>query len=132
MLAVLAGLACAAAADPHTQYMLDCMGCHRAHGQGVPGKVPDMRNSLVPLSLSEAGRRFLIQVPGVAQAPLSDIELAALLNWMVHHLSAIPAPGHLRAFTAEEVASYRNTPLIDVSAPPAPKGLAARPAPIGG
>jgi hypothetical protein len=132
MLAVLAGLACAAASDPHTHYMLDCMGCHRADGEGVPGKVPDMRNSLVPLSLSQAGRRFLIQVPGVAQAPLSDIELAALLNWMVHHLSAIPARGRPRAFTAAEVASYRNTPLTDVSERPRPKGLAARPAPIGG
>ncbi len=126
MLAVLAGLACAAAADPHTHYMLDCMGCHRADGEGVPGKVPDMRNSLVPLSLSPAGRRFLIQVPGDAQAPLSDVELAALLNWMVHHLSAVAAPRHLRPFTAKEVARYRKTPLIDVSASGAPAGLVSR------
>lgn len=105
-----------AAADPHSDYMLDCMGCHRAGGEGVPGKVPDMRRSLVPLSLTAAGRRYLVEVPGVAQAPLSNAELAQLLNWMISHLSAIAAPKHLRAFTAEEVASYRKTPLVEVAA----------------
>jgi hypothetical protein len=105
----------AAAADPRTDYTLDCMGCHVANGAGVPGKVPDMRNSLVPLSRTAAGRRYLVEVPGVAQAPLSNAELASLLNWMVYHLSAVAVPQRFRAFTAEEVASYRQTPLVEVA-----------------
>jgi hypothetical protein len=104
----------AGAADPHTEYMLDCMGCHQADGAGVPGKVPDMRSALVPLARTAAGRRYLIQVPGVAQAPLSDAELAQLVNWMVRHLSARAIPGSFRAFTPGEVAAYRGTPLVEV------------------
>lgn len=69
-LASLLPLTPAVAADPHTEYMLDCMGCHQANGAGVPGKVPDMRGALAALSGTAAGRRYLIEVPGVAQAPL--------------------------------------------------------------
>jgi hypothetical protein len=105
----------AAAADPHIEYMLDCMGCHQADGAGVPGKVPDMRSSLVPLARKAAGRRYLIQVPGVAQAPLSDAELAQLVNWMVRHLSARAIPASFRAFTPAEVAAYRRAPLVEVA-----------------
>ncbi|HZT04792.1 MAG TPA: hypothetical protein VFA39_21260 [Steroidobacteraceae bacterium] len=108
------GLLPTATADPRTDYMLDCMGCHRANGAGVPGKVPDMRSSLVLLSGTPEGRRYLVEVPGVAQAPLSSAALAHLLNWMVHHLSAAAAPRSFRRFTEEEVAAYRKIPLVDV------------------
>jgi hypothetical protein len=104
----------AAAADPHTEYMLDCMGCHQPDGAGVPDKVPDMRSSLVPLARTAVGRRYLIEVPGVAQAPLSDLELARLLNWMVRRLSAQTVPRSVKAFTPGEVAAYRKTPLVEV------------------
>ena len=106
----------AVAADPHIEYMLDCMGCHQANGAGVPGKVPDMRRALRPLSGTAAGRRYLIEVPGVAQAPLSNVELAGLLNWMIHHLGDVSGPKHSTAFTAAEVAAYRKTPLVEVAA----------------
>jgi hypothetical protein len=108
-------IASTAAADPRTDYMLDCMGCHRADGEGVPGKVPDMRNSLVRLSVTPAGRRYLVEVPGVAQAPLSNLELTRLLNWMMRNLSAIPLPKNAEAFTAAEVTAYRKTPLVEVA-----------------
>jgi hypothetical protein len=107
-------LAPEARADPHTDYMLDCMGCHRADGSGVAGKVPDMRASLAPLSATAAGRRYLVQVPGVAQSPLSSRDLAQLLNWMMHHLSGQPVPKGFEAFTPREVAADRKTPLVDV------------------
>jgi hypothetical protein len=113
---LLGEVASTASADPRTDYTLDCRGCHGAGGAGVPGKVPDMRNSLVPLSLSAAGRRYLVEVPGVAQAPLSDLELAQLLNWITRHLSAVPEPTGFEPFTAHEVASYRKTPLVAVAA----------------
>jgi mono/diheme cytochrome c family protein len=103
------------AGDPHTEYMLDCMGCHQANGAGVPGKVPDMRGVLGALSGTGAGRRYLIEVPGVAQAPLSDAELADLLNWMVHDLGEVPGPRHFIDFTPAEVAAYRKAPLVEVA-----------------
>jgi hypothetical protein len=97
-------------------YMLRCMGCHVADGSGSAGRVPSVRDSLVPLASSAAGRRYLVQVPGSAQSPLSDLELAQVLSWMVRNLSRQPAPAGFVDFSAAEVAGYRRTPLIEVQA----------------
>jgi hypothetical protein len=102
------------AAPPRIDYMLDCMGCHVPDGSGAPGKVPSLRESLVPLAGTPAGRRYLIEVPGASQSPLSDAALARLLNWMVRHLSARPVPRDFVNFTAEEVAHSRRTRLVNV------------------
>ena len=100
---------------PQADYMLNCQGCHLPDGTGAAGKVPSLRTSLAPLVRSEAGRRYLVQVPGAAQSALADAELAQVLNWMVRSLSARPPP-QFRAFTAQEVAAYRATPLVAVRA----------------
>jgi len=100
---------------PQADYMLNCQGCHLPDGTGAPGKVPSLRTSLAPLAQSEAGRRYLVQVPGAAQSALSDAELAQVLNWMVRTLSAPPRP-QFREFTPQEVARQRATPLIAVRA----------------
>jgi hypothetical protein len=125
-LAVLTGLAMPAlspAAPPaeltpvaQANYMLNCMGCHIADGSGAAGKVPSVRDSLVPLAVNPAGRRYLVQVPGSAQSRLSNLELAQVLNWMARNLSDQPLPGGFVEFTAPEVERYRKTPLVDVSA----------------
>lgn len=94
--------------------MLNCMGCHVADGSGAPGKVPSLRDTLVPLAMSPAGRRYLVQVPGASQSALSDLELAQLLGWMVRNLSAQSVPPDFVEFTAAEVAGYRRYPLVDV------------------
>lgn len=111
----LGGWTVTAAADPRTDYMLDCRGCHGPAGAGITGKVPDMRDSLAALSATPAGRRYLVEVPGVAQAPLSNLELVHLLNWMVGHLGGARAPKSFRPFTAGEVTEYRKTPLVEVA-----------------
>jgi hypothetical protein len=95
-------------------YMLNCMGCHLADGSGAAGKVPSVRDSLVTLSGSSAGRRYLVQVPGASQSPLSDLELAQVLTWMVRNLSARPVPPDFTDFTAAEVAANRSSPLVNV------------------
>jgi mono/diheme cytochrome c family protein len=89
------------------------MGCHTPDGSGEPGRVPSLKDTLAPFALSPAGRRFLIQVPGVSQSTLSDAELADLLNWMIQNLS-LTRPADVTPFTATEIARYRRTPLVDV------------------
>jgi mono/diheme cytochrome c family protein len=101
---------------PQANYMLNCMGCHIADGSGAAGKVPSVRDSLLPLASNPAGRRYLVQVPGSAQSRLSNVELAQVLNWMARNLSAQPLPAGFVEFTAQEVERYRKTPLVDVSA----------------
>jgi len=104
----------AAAYEPHVNYMLHCMGCHTPDGRGEPGRVPSVRDTLIPLASKPEGRRFLIQVPGSAQSKLSDADLAEVLNWMVDNLSAVPASRPVARFTAAEVAAYRHKPLVAV------------------
>jgi hypothetical protein len=111
------GVACAALAhDVETNYRLYCMGCHVEDGSGLEGKVPSMRGTLVPLSARPDGRRFLVQVPGVAQSPLTNAEVAALLNWMISNLADKPATNEVAAFTEQEVARYRADRLLNVRA----------------
>jgi mono/diheme cytochrome c family protein len=95
-------------------YMLNCMGCHLPDGSGAAGKVPSMRDSLAILSRSSAGRRYLVQVPGASQSPLTNLELAQVLSWMVRNLSARAVPPDFADFTAAEVAGYRRSPLVSV------------------
>ncbi len=114
MLTILIG-APALAFEPRTNYMLQCLGCHGADGRGEPGHVPSIGSTLAPLARLTGGRRYLVQVPGVAQAMLSDEEIAELLNWMIATLGRAK-PHEFRAFTAEEVARYRREPLVEVSA----------------
>ncbi|MGH7291646.1 MAG: c-type cytochrome, partial [Myxococcota bacterium] len=61
--------------SPEVNYMLHCQGCHRPDGSGVPGAVPDLRDEVARFLATDDGRAFLIRVPGVANAPLSDREL---------------------------------------------------------
>jgi cytochrome c553 len=108
----LAGVTRAACGyPPRVNYQLQCMGCHRADGSGEEGRVPSLRRSLVLLSGSQQGRRYVLRVPGVAQAPLSDEDTAALLNWMARNLSDLPVPNDFVAYSVAEVARFRHQPL---------------------
>lgn len=104
----------ALAYEPRINYMLQCLGCHGPDARGEPGHVPSIRSTLAPLSRFAAGRRYLLEVPGVALSTLSDRDLAALLNWMMPTFGGIQ-PQEFRAFTAAEVGRYRRQPLVEVS-----------------
>ena len=105
----------ASAFEPRVNYMLQCMGCHAPDGRGESGHVPSVKASLLPFARLTAGRCYLVQVPGAAQSTLSDAELAQLLNWMISNLSATKSDRFTR-FTEAEVARYRRTPLVQVTA----------------
>ena len=96
-------------------YMLHCQGCHLPDGRGFPGRVPDMRHTLVPLLSLEGGREFIVQVPGTATSALLSDELAELLNWMIAEIPARPPSSTVAAFTAVEVEDLRKTPLVNVT-----------------
>jgi hypothetical protein len=59
------------------------------------------------------GRDYLVQVPGVAQAPLDDRALSALLNWMLATLSPRTLPPDFVPYQPAEVARLRTRPLLD-------------------
>jgi len=99
---------------PRVNYQLQCMGCHHGDGAGENGRVPDMRGTVVPFSALPEGRDYILRVPGVAQAPLSDGEVAVLLNWIARNLSTVPVPADFRDYTEGEVAAARHQPLTGV------------------
>jgi hypothetical protein len=73
-----------------------------------------MRRSLSTFSRFSEGRSFVVRVPGVALSPLSDADLAALLNWLVYTMTDVPPGREFHAYTAEEVHALRSQPLTDV------------------
>lgn len=103
--------ASAGAADYSRQYYVQyCAGCHAIDGSGSPGAgIPDFRGHVGTYLYSVRGRAFLVQVPGSANAPLSDRDLAALLNWLVPQFSRAQMPENAAPYTEEEVRMFRAT-----------------------
>jgi mono/diheme cytochrome c family protein len=87
-------------------YLLSCAGCHRFDGSGS-GRVPALYDTARILTLP-GGREYLASVPGVAQAPLGDERLAALLNWV---LVEFGGADEIVPYRAAEISSLRSHPL---------------------
>jgi hypothetical protein len=99
-----------------TNYVLHCQGCHGADGLGlVSDDVPPLLNSMGYFAQLPAGRRYLVQVPGAAFAPVSDAELAALINYALIRFSAGQLPEAFEPYTREEVARNRRQKVDVVS-----------------
>lgn len=99
------------AAQPPWQFLAECVGCHGMNGAGEPPEVPDLRADLYRIAQLPEGRAYLIQVPGPAQAPFDDAELAMVMNWILGELDE--DAGEFEPFTAAEIAGYRGTVLMD-------------------
>ena len=114
VLAALFAAASASAYTPDVEFALNCQGCHRADGGETPGSVPAIKDHVARFLAVPGGREYLVQVPGVAQAPLDDETLAAVLNWMLNHYDQTHVPKDFTPYTAPEVAKLRKDPLVDV------------------
>lgn len=103
-------------AQARTLYVLHCAGCHSMDGSGVPDKgVPSMRGTLGRYLQLPEGRAFLVQVPGVLNAGLTDAQIAAVTNWALAEFSAETLPGAWPPYTAQEVAQARLSRPLDVA-----------------
>jgi mono/diheme cytochrome c family protein len=92
---------------------LHCQGCHLDDGRETPGTIPALLGVGRFLSV-EGGREFLVQVPGVSLSVIDDQDLAELVNWMLYRFSPEGIPADFEPYTAEEVARYRRSPLVEV------------------
>lgn len=100
---------------PETNYAIHCQGCHLADGAGTPGKVPGLAGQVARFLRTPDGRAYLGRVPGVANAALSDAELAALLDWTLRRFDAAHVPPDHAPYTAEEIGALRRDPLVEVT-----------------
>lgn len=105
-----------AVTNPRSLYVLHCAGCHGMDASGVPGQgVPSMRGNLGLFMQRPEGRAFLLQVPGVNNAGLTDAQIALVTNWMVQAFSADTAPQGWPPYTAAEVVAAKASRPPDVT-----------------
>lgn len=97
-------------------YLERCGGCHGIQGHSAPHEVPRLKGQVgFFLCLPEA-RAYLVRLPSVASSPLTDDELAALMNFVVFDLGGEPANRATSPpYTAAEVGKLRRQPLNEVS-----------------
>jgi len=113
LLCGISGLPAPAWADSRSDYLLHCGGCHRADGRGLPPSIPSLVGSLGYLAGIPEGRDYMARVPGAAQAPLSDEELAAVLNWVLWEFNAATLPEAFEPLGGAEVGASRSHVLAD-------------------
>lgn len=93
-------------------WLMNCQGCHGVDGQGSPGGAPPLPHVVAGFLHVEGGRNYLAQVPGVAHAPLTDGEIADVLNWMLLRFDCARIPKNFAAYSEREVAALRESVLI--------------------
>lgn len=111
---VLCGAPALAETSAHGLYTLHCSGCHGRDGAGSKtGRVPPFAGVIGPIAEEAEGRRYLVLVPGVANAGLSDADTARVLNYVVEQWGE-GAPR--RAYTPPEIAAIRKSRVADIVA----------------
>ena len=111
LLATVATPGVADEALAHQHYMLQCQGCHRPDGTGTMTTAPPMTGMVARFLAVPGGREYLVRVPGVATAVLTDAQLAELLNWTLYRFDAAHVPTSFQPYTATEVGALRRQPL---------------------
>lgn len=104
----------AAARRAEMNYFLNCVSCHQLDGKGTPGSVPGLDEYLGKFAQHPAARAFLAQVPGAAAAPISDQELADVLNWILYTMNGAQLRPDFKPYSAQEVGEYRRTPVLEI------------------
>ncbi|HEY6394569.1 MAG TPA: cytochrome c [Candidatus Binataceae bacterium] len=104
----------ALAEPPAELYTLNCWGCHLPHAEGIPGSVPRVAHSMGYFLYLPPGRAYLVQVPGVANSPLNDQQIADVLNWMLETFNKDELPKDFQPYTVEEIRKYRPHPIVKV------------------
>lgn len=117
-------------AKAHFQWIMNCQGCHLADASGSAKGAPSMAGSVSRFLSISGGREYLGRVPGVAFAPLSDADLAVLLNWSLETFDPKHIPADFRPYTAAEVGRLRAIPLVSDAAEHRRQLLAERVAPV--
>ncbi|WP_322895086.1 MULTISPECIES: hypothetical protein [unclassified Yoonia] len=96
-----------------TNFVLRCSGCHGTAGLGTPdGEVPAFPDSVGHIANSDIGRTYMMHVPGVISASLSNAEIAEVMNFILAQYS----DGSAAPYTEAEVNARRAIPIEDVVA----------------
>jgi mono/diheme cytochrome c family protein len=100
-------------ADAEKNYLLHCSGCHLPNGIGDPPNAPTLRDTIGKIVATPEGRDYIIRVPGSSQTPMSDEQLADVLNWMLTEFNSATLPENFAPLSAAEVNKSRSKILAD-------------------
>jgi cytochrome c553 len=92
-------------------WTLNCQGCHRPDGTGTDATAPSLAGTVAKFLTVPGGREYLGRVPGVATSPLSNADLAEVVNWMLWRFDKAHLPANFQPFTAQEMGRLRVSPL---------------------
>ena len=95
-------------------YLLNCLGCHGSHGEGIKGTAPPLAG-LGDFLKADGGRAYIIEVPGVSLSALNDAQIAIVMNWVLDQMGKDHLPRDFTPYTADEVHRYRAVRLADLS-----------------
>jgi hypothetical protein len=101
------------AANPRTNYLLYCSGCHLVNGEGNHPNVPTLHNELGRMMTVPAMREYLVRIPGASQAPIDDAELTEVINWVLEQWNSETLPEGFARLTLDEVSAARKNILAD-------------------
>lgn len=93
-------------------WLLNCQGCHQQDAKGSAGGAPSMVGDVARFLSVEGGREYLTRVPGVANAGMSDDQLAELLNWTLATFDGEHLPANFAPITPAEISAGRARPLV--------------------
>ena len=114
--AVILALAAAAAGaqeySPRVNYVLLCAGCHCMSGEGSrEGGIPAFPDSVAHIASIDSGRTYMMHVPGVVSAGLSDAQIAEVTNYILEEWADGAA---FTPFDGAEVTRRRAVPVSNV------------------
>jgi cytochrome c553 len=92
-------------------WTLNCQGCHRPDGTGTEGTAPSLAGTVARFLSAPGGREYLGRVPGVATSPLSNRDLAEVVNWMLWRFDREHLPAKFQPYTTDEMGRLRTAPL---------------------
>jgi hypothetical protein len=113
---VLSCIVSSAMAGARLDYMLNCMGCHRAGGEGAPPDVPQLKDRVGYYLAVPGGRAYLVQVPGSRQSALTDAALTDVLNYIITEFAGASTPPDAVPYTVDEVTHLRVSAPDDIDA----------------
>lgn len=107
------GVATAAGAErsARANYLEHCAGCHGLLGQSASQLVPDLKGRAGYFLCTPASRSYVIRLPNITFATLTDTELAAVLNYIALDIGASARTAKFPPFANAEVTQQRNSPL---------------------
>lgn len=96
-------------------YLTGCGGCHGIQGHSGRMAVPDLAGAVGWFLCAPSGRDYLIRLPNVAFANLSDEDLTAMMNFIVFTFGKTTVPKGSLPFTTQEIAAARQHPFQGTS-----------------